>query len=66
MRKLCLALCLTFAAATTLTGCVIVSKKPRHGHSAHPSNHRHDHCHQRGRHGKNRVCHSHPHGPGHH
>jgi hypothetical protein len=43
------------AVAVSLTGCIVVS--------GHPSRHTHQHCHG---HKKHRVCHTHPHGPGHH
>lgn len=60
--KLAIALLsLTFASA-----CV-VRTGPAHRHGGgHPSSHRHDHCHDRGGKHHKRVCHSHPHGPGHH
>ena len=59
--KLAIALLsLTFASA-----CV-VRTTPAHRGGGHPSSHRHDHCHDRGGKHHKQVCHSHPHGPGHH
>ncbi len=71
LRKLCLAVALT-AFTAALPGCIFVAKKHDGRHGAHPSSHRHEHCHdkgkhhKKGKHGKKQVCHSHPHGGGHH
>lgn len=54
----------TFARAALVgfllmaSGCIVVS--------GHPSRHAHQHCHARGGKHHKQVCHSHPHGPGHH
>ncbi len=47
-------------------GCVVRTRTGPAYRDGHPSSHRHDHCHNRGGKHNKRVCHSHPHGPGHH
>lgn len=66
-RRLVLPLIIAFVASVT-GSCVV---RARTGGSAgylkaHPDKHAHDHCHGRGGKHDKRVCHSHPHGPGHH
>lgn len=55
---------LALAVALGLSGCVVRTGPEYRG--GHPHSHRHDHCHDRGGKHHKRVCHSHPHGPGHH
>jgi hypothetical protein len=59
VRRIVIALLLV-----SVSGCV-VRTRPAHRHG-HPASHRHDHCHHRGGTHNKTVCHSHPHGPGHH
>ncbi len=62
MRRLAIPILVALLAA----GCV-VRTGPAHRHRhGHPDRHRHDHCHDRGGKHHKRVCHDHPHGPGHH
>jgi hypothetical protein len=49
-----------------LAGCVVRTRTGPAYRSGHPNSHRHDHCHDRGGKHHKRVCHDHPHGPGHH
>jgi hypothetical protein len=59
-----LAFLLSLAVGTS--GCLIRSE-PRRGTTYRESgSHRHEHCHYRGGKHHKRVCHSHPHGSGHH
>jgi hypothetical protein len=53
------------ASALTLSAGCVVRTTPAHRHG-HPDRHRHQHCHDRGGKHHKRVCHAHPHGPGHH
>jgi hypothetical protein len=54
-------------ALSFVTGCVVRTTGRSHRHShGHPDKHRHDHCHDRGGKHHKRMCHDHPHGPGHH
>lgn len=59
-----------FASTLTLgAGGCFVRTGPAYrqgGGGGHPDSHRHDHCHDRGGKHHKRVCHSHPHGGGHH
>lgn len=67
MKLPALVLALAIAAPAFLsTGCVVRTGKSHHAVHGHPDKHRHDHCHQRGGKHKKRMCHSHPHGGGHH
>lgn len=66
-RRLALALIIALVVPAT-TSCAV---RVRPGGSAayiknHPDQHAHQHCHSRGGKHDKRVCHSHPHGPGHH
>ncbi len=66
MKHAFLMLVAVVTLALVSAGCVVrTGPAHRRGHGAHPHSHRHDHCHHRGKKHK-RVCHSHPHGPGHH
>jgi len=50
--------------ALASSGCVVrTGPAHRHGHHARSAE---QHCHDRGGKHHKRVCHSHPHGPGHH
>jgi len=66
MKLHALFLALAVAGAGFTTGCVVRTGHHHHAASGHPAKHRHDHCHARGGKHNKRVCHSHPHGPGHH
>jgi len=62
MRRLAIPL-----LALLFAGGCLVRTGPAHRHrGGHPDKHRHDHCHDRGGKHHKRVCHDHPHGPGHH
>ncbi|MEZ4401890.1 MAG: hypothetical protein R3B06_17810 [Kofleriaceae bacterium] len=60
--------CTLLAVALALgpAACTIRTGAHQHGVSGHPASHRHQHCHDRGGKHHKQVCHSHPHGPGHH
>lgn len=60
------ALVLVAMAAALAGGCVVRTGRSHHAVYGHPASHRHDHCHHRGGKHDKRVCHDHPHGPGHH
>ncbi|MBP8810137.1 MAG: hypothetical protein KBG48_23105 [Kofleriaceae bacterium] len=59
---------LVLALATLSSACVVRTRtRPvHHQQVGHPASHRHEHCHHRGGKHHKRMCHSHPHGPGHH
>lgn len=66
MKNFVLPMITALLVSTLGTGCLVRTRSGhQHVQGGHPSSHRHDHCHDRGRHHK-RVCHSHPHGPSHH
>jgi len=49
------------------SGCVVRTGPARRGQTvSHPHRHTHYHCHKRGHGHGAKVCHTHPHGPGHH
>jgi hypothetical protein len=68
MKLLATLATIAFAGSISLAagGCVVRTGKSQHAVTGHPAKHRHDHCHAKGGPHDKRVCHSHPHGPGHH
>ena len=65
-RSSLLAIALGVALAVGSAGCFVRTTPPRqhsHRHGHHGSQH---HCHHRAGKLHKRVCHAHPHGPGHH
>jgi hypothetical protein len=54
------------ASFLTSTGCLVRTGRRSQGLSGHPDKHSHQHCHDRGGKNHKQVCHTHPHGPGHH
>ncbi|MBK9032769.1 MAG: hypothetical protein IPL61_16120 [Myxococcales bacterium] len=66
MRRFALILAVAGIALSTSAGCLVRTRThPAHA-QGHPASHRHEHCHDRGGKHHKQVCHSHPHGPGHH
>ena len=48
------------------SACTVRTGRNHSSLSGHPANQNHEHCHDRGGKHHKTVCHSHPHGPGHH
>ena len=61
-----LSLALAGSFLTAGAGCFVRTGRSQQGLSGHPDKHSHQHCHSRGGKHDKTVCHTHPHGPGHH